>query len=169
MSFNFPSVLCSRVTFPLCVGMGKLRMKSGGSSIPEDPKGSHVCMAPTQDTACWVMYAVELCRKPRQQVGADVLGCRWMRYWTLICMSQGKIFHPWHTGDLNAAFCHLRLVSYISSGCIESKEGASHTCKIMHNICRPQSLLLCLIPGRLNTQSYWPPLTLVDACLSWYF
>lgn len=30
-----------------------------------------------------------------------------------------------------------------------------------------QSLLLCLIPGRPNTHSYWPPLTLVHVYLSW--
>lgn len=137
----------------LCIGMGKLRKSSSDTSYLLDLRARgaalalpHLCMAPAQGPACWGVYAAQL----GQEIGADVLGCRLMRYKIL-----GESRHNVSPQRLWGFECSLQAldtgVLYILR--LYRGQRSSHMCKITENLHRPQSLLLWLVPERLLASS----------------
>lgn len=158
-------MLCSSDRFICAQGRGSWGRAVQGVPMSWSPGQEvwqhrlHTCMAPTQDPACWGVYAAQL----GQQIGADVLGCRSVRSRTL-GESRQNIWSQWLWGFECSLLAPDTGVLYMLRLCRVQR--CSHMCKIKENLCRPQSLLLWLLAERLNTESFLPPLPSVHACLS---
>lgn len=114
-------MLCSSDRFLCALGWGSWGRRVHGLPIskPRARGDSTGC------TSAWHQLRAQpadLC--VQQNLGKKLKQMSWDadQWGTGLCVSQVKIFNPGDSGDLNAAFWHLRLVSFTSSGCTGCKE-----------------------------------------------
>lgn len=104
MSFTSPISALQQRQFSLCIRMGKLRKKSGGTSCVLEPRGRAV----TAQTAH--LHGTNPGPSLLSYVCSTTLPKTTSRSWSRCPGMQmnevldSKIFHPRHTGDLHAAF-----------------------------------------------------------------
>lgn len=103
--------------------MEKLRKSTAGTSYFLKPRAKRC--GSTGCTSAWHQLRAQLAEVCMQHnLGKKLEQISWdADHWDAgLWVSQGTIFHPSDSGDLNASFWHLTLVSSTSSGCTGCKE-----------------------------------------------